>query len=69
MKRGYVVRVNRPEYMGLAAWQYASDYFPRKCYYLKDARTIAQQSIRCGATMARIEYPDGREEDFYPEKK
>lgn len=66
MKNKYIVRVNCPEQMGLSGWPYASNYFPRTFYYLKDARISARQAIRSGATMARIDYPDGREENFRP---
>lgn len=66
-KKMYVVRVNAPEGI-VRTWDYPTGYFPRKTYYLKDAKEIAQTAIKKGATMARIEYPEGGELDFRPQK-
>lgn len=49
--------------------KYAPRYFPRSFRYLKDAKVAAKVVIAEGATMARIEYPNGGELDFYPKRK
>jgi len=64
MNKSYIVLVNKP--IGNFSWPWTSNYFPRKVAYLKEAKTLAQMAIDRGATMARVEYPDGRELDFRP---
>ena len=60
----YKVLVNRPN--GMSDWPWASTYFPRSVRYLKDAKTLAKSAVEHGATMVRIEYPNGAELDFRP---
>lgn len=45
---------------------YKPGYFPRKFRLLKDAKKAAEEVIREGATMARIECPNGGELDYRP---
>lgn len=61
-KETYTVRVNRPE--GLMDWPWASNYFPRKIYYLRDAKKLAQNTLDHGAALVRIEFSKGGELDF-----
>lgn len=57
----YVVRVNDPPAV------YKPGYFPRAFHLKKEAELAAQMAIRRGASMARVECPDGAEIDFRPE--
>jgi hypothetical protein len=54
----YVVRAND------VPSQYQSNYFPRSFHYKKDAIACAKAVVVAGATMARIECPNGGELDF-----
>lgn len=56
----YVVRVND------APPIYPARYFPRKFRYKKEAVACAQAAIEAGATMARVECPNGGELDYRP---
>lgn len=47
-------------------YDYPKDYFPRKFRYKKDAVKSAEEAIRKGATLARVECPNGGELDFRP---
>lgn len=65
MKKPYIVRANAP--LGIVpTWDYPAGYFPRKFYYLKEAKECAQTAVDRGATLARVEYPNGGELDFRP---
>jgi hypothetical protein len=48
---------------------YQRGYFPRKFHYKKDAIACAKEAIGNGASMARVECPNGAELNFRPEKK
>lgn len=58
--RMYTIQVNNPPP------SYPIGYFPRKFRYLRDAKQCAQRAVEAGASMARVEYPDGREIDLRP---
>lgn len=58
--QSYVVQVNDPPKY------FAPGYFPRKFKYKKDAIAIAELAVERGATMARVECPNGGEIDFRP---
>lgn len=62
MARSYVVQVNDPPP------EYPPGYFPRKFRYQKDAHQCAKLAVERGATMARVEYPNGGEYDYRPMK-
>lgn len=62
----YVVRVNSTHRLDGV---YGVGYFPRKFQYKKEAIRCAQEAVKNGATMARVECPNGGELDFRPEKK
>ena len=59
----YTVQVNDPPSY------YKPHFFPRKLRYEKDAKALAQEAVDLGASMARVEYPDGGELDFRPKPK
>lgn len=59
----YVVQVND------APAIYQSNYFPRSFRYKQDAIACAKIAVQNGATMARVECPNGGELDFKPVKK
>lgn len=48
---------------------YARDYFPRSFHYKKEAIACAKLVVSQGASMARVECPNGGEIDFRPERK
>ncbi len=56
----YVVRVNPPAAFSTLRWDYPIGYFPRKFYYLKDAKACAQRACERGASIAFVDYPGGR---------
>lgn len=43
---------------------YKTGWFPRKFKYEKDAINCAKTAVANGATMARVEYPNGAERDY-----
>lgn len=63
MEKFYVVQVND------APPVYNLNYFPRKFRYKWEAIDCAKRAIAAGATMARVECPNGGELDFRPEKQ
>lgn len=46
---------------------YPPGYFPREYHYQKEAIAAAKMVVRRGASMARVECPDGSELDFRKE--
>lgn len=62
MAKGFVVRVVDPPAI------YEADHFPRTFRYEKEAKAAAQAAVDAGAVMARVEYPNGAELDFLPNK-
>lgn len=68
-RKPYVVRIN-----GDLSHIYGEGYFPRKVHYKREAIALAKRAVEIpqagqyGATMARVEFPDGGELDFYPPK-
>jgi hypothetical protein len=65
----YTVQVNPPHNLATAPnWNYRPGFFPRKFHYVVEAEECAKQAIRNGATMARIEGPNGIELDFKPQQ-
>lgn len=56
----YVVRVNDPPAI------YKPGYFPREFGVKRHAIEAAQQAIRNGATLARVEFPNGGGIEFRP---
>src|SRR5262245_14808951 len=65
MEKSYVVRVNDVPPV------YPANYFlhGRKFRYKRDAITCAKEAIAHGATMARVECPNGGELDFRPQSQ
>lgn len=47
---------------------YPARYFPRQYRYKKEAIAAAQNAVNAGASMARVECPNGGELDYRPEK-
>lgn len=45
---------------------YGPNYFPRNFRLKREALDCAQRAVDEGASMARVEFPDGGELDFYP---
>lgn len=43
---------------------YGTRYFPRKIKYLRDAKRLAREVLQEGASLVRIEYPNGGELDL-----
>lgn len=54
----YVVHVNNPPAL------YKPGYFPRSFKLKRDAIDCVLNAINCGASMGRVECPDGAELDF-----
>jgi hypothetical protein len=54
----YTVQVNNPPKL------YKSGFFPRKYTYKSHAVAAAKAAVAAGATMARVECPNGGELDF-----
>ena len=59
-RREYTVQVNDVPLV------YPTGYFPRKFRYKNEAITCATEAISFGATLSRVECPNGSELDFRP---
>lgn len=46
---------------------YKPGHFPRKFRRLAEAKLAAQEAVRLGASMARVECPNGGEIDYRPQ--